>query len=163
MEKGIEDEIDHGTDTADATAHAHETEGAETGRGMTSALALLWPFANANTAHAQPPLPDRRRQNAAAVAAQDHDHGPRTSAIRNLCPTRRSPFVASTTPARHLRSMVVRLSTRRSPTLRRLVRLRSMPIVLREPRFRSSTMSLRRRANRPRRSHGAYSYSKAMM
>jgi hypothetical protein len=163
MERGTEGEIDHTTDTADATAHVHETEGTETGRGTTNARTLPSPFANASNAHARPPRPDHRRPNADVAAAQDHDQGRRTSAIRSLCPTKRSPSAASITPTRHPQSMVVRLSTRRSPTSRRLVHLRSMPTVSRAPRSRSNTMSLQRRANLLRRSRGAYSCLKATM
>lgn len=163
LERRTEDEIDPGIDVVDATAPVHETDGAETGRGMANARPLPSSFENESTARARLRRPDHHRPNAAVAAARNHDHGHPTSATRSLCLTKRSPSAASTTPARHPQSMVARLSTKRSPTSRRLVRLRSMPTALRARKSRSNTMSLRRRANRLRRSHGEYSCLKVTM
>jgi hypothetical protein len=158
---GTENETSHATDTADTTAHAHETEDIELGRRMKSARALRLPFANANTARGRHPLLDHRHPNAAVAVARSHDHGRHTSATRSLCLTKKSLSAASITRIKRPPSMVAHRSTRRNPTSSLLARSRSTPTVSRAPRSLSNTTSPPRRVNRLPRSPGASLCSRA--
>ena len=156
-------EIDHKTDAVDATAHAHEIAGAETGRGTKSARAPLSPSANGSIARVRRPPPNHHRPSAAAAVALDHVPGPHISATRNLCPTKRSPSVASTTQSKHPPNTAARLLTKRSRTSRVPAPSQSTPTASKAPKSPSSTTSHRKRANLPHRSPGACLFSRATM